>query len=232
MSELALPRRVPESRIIRVLVLASAGIVLALGIVFASSHVVGALYYVPKLDRLFAELHRDPILIIALRQQNAALAEKDEAWALERDRVWNAERLSGGGPMQTAFMQREASLHLRDIVADSNGLVSHAFLIDAKGRMAAAPFLSYNFWQFNKPKFHYTFPKGANARDVSWLEMSWDGSHPVCWRAETIADPTTRAPIGVIALEVNYLDVGHFGCIEEPAHTAEERRTNRVKGSE
>ena len=232
MSDLALPGRAPRSRLIRVLAIAAAGSVLALGIVFASAHVVGALYYVPKLDRLFAELHQDPILIVALREQNAALADKDDAWALERDRAWNAERLSGGGPVQAAAMQSEASVHLRDIVSESDGLVSHAFLIDAKGRMAAAPFLSYNFWQFNKPKFHYTFPKGAGARDVSWLEMSWDGSHPVCWRAETMVDPATNAPIGVLALEVNYLEVGHFGCAEEPLHTAEERRTNHVKESE
>jgi hypothetical protein len=212
----------------RVAALAASGIVLVLGIIFALSDVVGAIDYVPKLERLFARLHRDPILIVALREQNAALADKDEAWALERDRAWNAERLSGGGPLQTASMQNEASLHLRGIIADSNGLVSHAFLIDAKGRMAAAPFLSYNFWQLNKPKFHYTFPKGAKARDVSWLERSWDGSHLVCWRAETMADPANGAPIGVIALEVNYRKVGHFGCLEEPAHTTEERRTNRV----
>jgi hypothetical protein len=232
MSDLALPGRARSGRVIRGLAIASAGVMLAFGVAFASTHVIGVLYYVPKLDRLFAELHRDPILIVALRQQNEALAEKDEAWALERDREWNAERLSGGGPVQTASMQNEASLHMREIVAGSDGLVSHAFLIDAKGRMAAAPFLSYNFLQLDKPKFHYTFPKGAGARDISWLQMSWDGGHPVCWRAETMVDPATGAPIGVVALEVNYLEVGHFGCVEEPAHTVEERRTNRVKESE
>jgi hypothetical protein len=217
---------------LRGVAIAAAGIVLALCIAFASTHVIGAIYYVPRLDRLFAELHRDPVLIAALQEQNAALAEKDEAWALERDQAWSAERQNGGGPVQNASMQKQASLHLRDIVLGTDGLVGHAFLIDAKGRIAAAPFLSYNFWQFNKPKFHYTFPKGAKARDVSWLQLSWDGSQPVCWRAETMVDPMAGAPIGVIALEVNYLKVGHFGCVEEPAHTDVERRTNRVKEGE
>jgi hypothetical protein len=228
MSHLALPGRKSKGRIVRGLAIVAAGVLLALGLAFASTHVIGAVCYVPKLDRLFAELHRDPMLVTALRGQNTALADKDETWALEQDKAWNAERLNGGGPIQTALMQKEASAHLRDIVLASDGLIGHAFLIDAKGRMAAAPFLSHNFWQFNKPKFHYTFPKGVNARDVSWLQLSWEGSHPVCWRAETMADPTTGAPIGVLALEVNYLKVGYFGCMEEPAHTDAERKTNRV----
>ena len=95
--------------------------------------------------------------------------------------------------------------------------------------MVAAPFISYNFRQADKPKFHYTFPLGAGARDVSWLQMSWDGTHRVCWRAETMVDPQTLAPIGVLALEVNYDKVGHFGCVEQPVHTEEERATNHVK---
>jgi len=219
------------SRVLRGIALALTGVGLLAGVSVASMHIVGLVYYVPRLDRLFSRLHRDPVLIEALRRQNAALAGKDQAWALARDRQWNAERIRGGGPLQGAFTNRPASLHLRGIVAASGGLVTHAFLIDAEGRLAAAPFLSYNFWQFDKPKFHYTFPLGAGARDVSWLEMSWDGTHPVCWRAETMMDPLTNATIGVLALEINYLEVGRFGCIEQPVHTPEERVTNRVKAN-
>jgi hypothetical protein len=126
-------------------------------------------------------------------------------------------------------MELPASRHLRDIVLASNGLVSHAFLIDASGWMAAQPYLSFNFRQSDKPKFHYTFPLGAGGKDISWLQASWDGGHPVCWRAETMVDPASRTPIGVIALEVNYLKVGYFGCVEQPLHTPRERATNHVK---
>lgn len=219
-----LPRRV-----MRGLVIALAAGILGLASAFAWPHVVGVLHYAPKLDGLFAELHRDPVLLDALRDQNAALADKDEAWARAQDRIWNAERGQGDGALQRAYMDRPASRHLRDILAGSDGLVSHAFLIDAKGRMVAEPFISFNFWQFDKPKFHYTFPLGVGARDVSWLQLSWDGSHPVCWRAETMVDPRTGAPIGVLALEVNYLKVGHYGCIEQPVHTPSERATNHVR---
>ena len=126
------------------------------------------------------------------------------------------------------MMARPASLHLGQIIAASDGLISHAFLIDAKGRIAAAPFPSFNFWQFDKPKFHYTFPLGSGARDVSWLQDSWDRTHTVCWRAETFVDPMTGEPIGVLALEVDYLKVGRLGCAETPAHTLGERATNHV----
>jgi hypothetical protein len=228
MTDMALSGR-RTSRLARGLAVALAVVVLLLAAALGSRHIVGAVYYVPKLDRLFAELHVDPLLLDALREQNAALADKSEDWVSEQDRVWNAERLAGGGPMQGAFVERPASRYLRDLVSASDDLIGHAFLIDAKGRMAAAPFLSYNFRQADKPKFHYTFPLGAGARDVSWLQMSWDGTHPVCWRAETMVDPRTQAPIGVLALEVNYDKVGHFGCVEQPVHTEGERTTNHVK---
>ena len=204
-----------------------AAVVLAAGGTLAYPHIAGLIYYKPRLDRLFAALHRDPVLIAALREQNAALADKDEAWALSIDHAWNAERLQGGGPLQRTLMEKPASQHLRQIVAESDGLVSHAFLIDAKGRMAAEPFPSFNYWQFDKPKFHYTFPLGPGARDVSWLQRSWDGSHAVCWRAETMVDPEGGKPIGVVALEVNYFELGFSGCKEQPIHTPEERATNK-----
>lgn len=215
-------------RVIRRGVIALAGLV-TISLALVWQHVLGAVRYVPRLERLFAELHRDPVLVEALREQSAALADRDESWALAQDKIWYAERMQGEGPLQRSFMDRPASRHLRDIVSASDGLVSHAFLIDAKGRMAAAPFPSFNFWQFDKPKFHYASARGARARDVSWLQLSWDGSHPACWRAEALADPQTGALIGVLALEVNYLKVGYFGCIEEPVHTPDERATNHVK---
>jgi hypothetical protein len=190
---------------------------------------MGAIFYLPELDRLFVELHGDTVLLGALAEQNAALADKDESWALAQDRVWAAERQQGEGPLLRSYLDRPASRHLREVVSASDGLVGHAFLIDAKGRMAALAFPAYNFWQFDKPKFHYTFPRGAAARDVSWLQPSWDGSHAACWRAETMVAPGSGEPIGVLALEVNYLKVGYFGCREEPPHTTAERATNHVR---
>jgi hypothetical protein len=216
-----------SKRISRGLILVFAAVILAAGGTLAYPHIAGLIYYKPRLDRLFAALHRDPVLIAALREQNAALADKDEAWALSIDHAWNDERLHGGGPLQRTLMEKPASQHLKQIVAESGGLVSHAFLIDAKGRMAAEPFPSFNYWQFDKPKFHYTFPLGAGARDVSWLQRSWDGSHAVCWRAETMVDPEGGTPIGVVALEVNYFELGFSGCKEQPIHNSEERATNK-----
>ncbi len=214
-------------RITRGLIVVVAAVVLAAGGTLAFPHIAGIIYFKPRLDRLFEALHSDSILVTALREQNAELADKNEAWALSIDHAWNAERLSGGGPLQRRVLEKPASQHLRQIVAKSDGLVSHAFLIDAKGRMAAEPFPSFNYWQFDKPKFHYTFPMGAGARDVSWLQLSWDGSHAVCWRAETMVDPEGGKPIGVIALEVNYFELGFSGCRERPVHSPIERATNK-----
>jgi hypothetical protein len=229
MSDIAAARPDVPRRVIRGLAVALVASLFALAAPFAFPQVIGVLRYEPMLESLFAELHRDPVLVEALREQNSALADKDDGWALAQDRIWNGERLEGGGPLQRAYMDRPASRHLRDVLLASEGLVGHALLIDAKGRVAAEPYLSFNFRQFDKPKFQDTFPLGAGARHVSWLQLSFDGSHPVCWQAETMVDPKIGAPIGVLALEVNYLEVGYFGCIERPLHSAGERATNRTE---
>ncbi len=209
----------------------------ALALVFALALAVasfwrpawGLIYYVPKLNGAFAKMHADPLLIEALREQNEQLASKSQEWAADQDRLWRIERLCGGGSLQRAVMSKPSSRHLREFVDASGGLISHALLIDEKGRVAAEPYPSYNFDQARKPKFYYTFRRGAGARDISWIERSADGSHPVCWRAETMVDPASGRPIGTLALEVNYDMAGSFGCAEQPVHTEQERATNRVE---
>src|SRR5580704_17885863 len=100
-----LPTSSLYQRISRGIILIVMTVVIACGAVLAYPHIAGLVYYKPRLDRLFEALHRDPILLDALRQQNAAFAGKDEAWALSLDQAWNAERLLGDGPLQRAVME-------------------------------------------------------------------------------------------------------------------------------
>jgi hypothetical protein len=94
MSDIAVSRPERARRIIRGALVGLAAGALAASSLLLWPHVAGAVYYAPKVDRLFADLHVDPVLVEALRRQNAALGGKDEAWALEQDRIWNAERFS------------------------------------------------------------------------------------------------------------------------------------------
>lgn len=188
----------------------------------------GLAFYLPQLDRSFSALRADPLLIQELRRQNALLASKDQDWTADQDRQWRTERLCGGGSLQRAVMAKPGSKRLREAASASGGLISHALLIDARGRIAAEPYPSYNFDQARKPKFYYTFRLGRDARDVSWLQPSADGARIVCWRSETMTDPNSGEPIGALALEVSYEKVGFFGCREQPRHSASERATNHV----
>jgi hypothetical protein len=199
----------------------------AVGLLFWRD-LLGLVLYIPEIDGLFVVLHADPLLVQALSEQNALLAGKSPDWTANQDRLWLTERFCGGGPLQRAVLEKPSSKRLRDVIQESGGLVSHALLMDAKGRIAAEAFPSYNFDQARKPKFYYTFRRGPGARDVSWLQSSSDGSHVVCWRSETMVDPASGAPTGVVALEVSFDKVGRIGCQEQPPHSQKERATNRV----
>src|SRR5579863_6102810 len=72
-------------------------------------HVLGLFVYLPQLDQLFDLLHKDPILIAALREQNTALADKSEEWTKIEDQTWTAERLSGEGSLQSSYIEKPSS---------------------------------------------------------------------------------------------------------------------------
>src|SRR5260370_24769264 len=81
------------------LTIALLAVAVSAGLLLAWPHAMGAIFYVPRLDSLFTELHRDPALIEALREQNAALADKDETWALEPDPALDSRRPNRHGPL-------------------------------------------------------------------------------------------------------------------------------------
>jgi hypothetical protein len=174
------------------------------------------LVYAPRAERLVAAIRTDPRILDAVVAQNALLADKTPAWAIEQDRIWGEEKRAGGGPFLDAVLARPASERLRELVGASGGVARHVIVMDASGRIAAVPLPAFNFWQFPKPKFQKTFALGAGARHVNVLEWGHDRSFVACWLSETLVDPATKQPIGAFAIELDHAYVRDALCRPTP----------------
>lgn len=198
----------------RVAVLAA---LLAVAVAYlASPWLMARLVHAPRAERLVAAIRTDPRIIDAVVAQNALLAAKTPAWAIEQDRIWGEEKRAGGGPFVDAILARPASQRLRELLADAGGIARHVIVMDASGRIAAVPLPAFNFWQFPKPKFQKTYPLGPGARHVNVLEWGHDRSFVACWLSETLVDPQTRQAIGAFAVELDHAYVGDALCRPTP----------------
>jgi hypothetical protein len=182
----------------------------------AAPWLMARLVYAPRVERLVAAIRADPRIIDAVVAQNALLAAKTPAWAIEQDRIWGEEKRAGGGPFLDAMLARPASQRLRELVAESEGVARHVIVMDASGRIAAVPLPAFNFWQFPKPKFQKTFPLGPGARHVNVLEWGHDRSFVACWLSATLVDPATGTPIGAFGIELDHAYVGGALCRQTP----------------
>jgi hypothetical protein len=191
--------------------------VLAVAVAYlAAPWFMARLVYAPRAERLVATIRTDARVIDAVVAQNALLAAKTPAWAIEQDRVWGEEKRTGGGPFLDAMLARPASQRLRELLGETGGVARHVIVMDASGRIAAVPLPAFNFWQFPKPKFQKTFPLGAGARHVNGLERGHDSSFVACWLSETLVDPDTKQPIGAVGIELDHAYVRDTLCRPTP----------------
>lgn len=172
------------------------------------------LVHAPRAEAVIGAIHRDPLLLEAVRAQNLAWRDRDADWARAQDRIWTAERR--GGVWRDQVLASPASRRLRELVAASGGAARQVILIDEAGRIAAIARPAFNFWQNPKPKYRRTYLLGPGVRHVNALEPGHDGTFTACWVSETLSDPATGRPVGAFGVELDHGLVGSGICRPTP----------------
>ncbi len=145
----------------------------------------------------------DPVLIAAIKEQNARNAAITQDQIDAEDKAWREEVGKAVTPVITTVMQTPASDFLRDKVKSSGGALIEAFVMDDHGLNVAASSPTSDAWQGDEAKFTETFPKGKGAIDVG--EVSFDESSQTYEGqiSTVILDPDSGKPIGAITLGLN-----------------------------
>lgn len=144
----------------------------------------------------------DPLVIEAIKRQNAEHASLSQRDIDKMDQTWRKEAKSKGGnrPMIDATLDNQLSVFLKRIADKSNGLYSEIFIMDNKGLNVGQSHKTSDFWQGDEAKWQKTYLVGPEALHIAKIEYD-DSSRSFQIQASVpIIDPTTRTNIGAVTL--------------------------------
>lgn len=145
----------------------------------------------------------NPIVIKALRSQNAAHATLNEADILELDNQWRAEVGATDTPIQSTVMSRPISKFLVEKQLASNGIVSEVFVYDMVGLNVGQSGITSDYWQGDEAKYQETYGKGSGSIHISEVELDESTGAYLVQVSSAISDPKTGDLLGAVTFGIN-----------------------------
>lgn len=145
----------------------------------------------------------DPVLIDAIRTQNARTAGLNQAQIDELDRQWRQEVGMSDRPIVDPVLFNPVSDHLRSLVSGSGGAVTEVFIMDNKGLNVAASDATSDYWQGDEAKFTETYSQGPDALHISDIEFDESTQTYQGQISLPISDPENGVVIGAITIGLN-----------------------------
>lgn len=150
-----------------------------------------------------ATLASDPVLIDAIKAQNAISGSYDQAKIDALDAQWRAEVDAASKPLIDATLSNAASMYLAGVQEEAMGKYTEIFAMDAKGLNVAQSTLTSDYWQGDEDKFSASFGAGANAVHIGEIEQDESTQAFQSQVSIPISDPATGALIGAITVGVD-----------------------------
>lgn len=145
----------------------------------------------------------DPVLVDAIKAQNAKNAALGQADIDKMDAQWKAETGAASKPMIDGVLGNAASTFLKKVKADNKGLFTEIFVVDNKGMNVGQSDVTSDYWQGDEAKYKETFPKGAGTIFIDKVEQDDSTQHLQSQVSMTIVDPATKEPIGAATIGVD-----------------------------
>jgi hypothetical protein len=149
------------------------------------------------------EIVQNATIVDAVKAQNDMTAGYDQAKIDELDTQWRAEVGAGSKPLIDATLGTDASAYLAQVQAESGGLFTEIFVMDAKGLNVAQSTVTSDYWQGDEDKFSMSFGAGADAIHLGEIEQDESTQAFQSQVSITIVDPQTGAPIGAVTAGVD-----------------------------
>lgn len=145
----------------------------------------------------------DPMVIEAVKAQNAAHESLGQAEIDKLDKQWRAETAAVDKPLIESILSNRLSAYLKGKQEASQGLITEIFVMDDKGLNIGLSDVTSDYWQGDEAKWKETFLKGASAVHLS--EVAKDESTQTFQSQISlpIVDPADEAVIGVLTVGVN-----------------------------
>lgn len=147
---------------------------------------------------------KDPLVINAIEAQN----EKHDALTKEDIKALDAKWKNEDQTLIQPILTNKASLYLKKIVEDSQGLISEVFVMDNKGLNVAQTEVTSDYWQGDEPKFQNTYEKGIDGLDIGDVDLDESTQTFQCQISFTLSD--NGNPVGAITVGINADEFDNF----------------------
>ena len=145
----------------------------------------------------------DPMVIAAIKAQNARNGGLSEAEIIDLDNQWRAELNAGNRPMIDTVMANELSAHLKKHADASGGAITEVFVMDQVGLNVGQSALTSDYWQGDEAKFTETYPKGAGSVHVSEIELDESTQTYQAQVSMPVVDPADGSVVGAVTFGIN-----------------------------
>ena len=145
----------------------------------------------------------DPIVISAIKEQNAKTSGYDQAAIDKLDKDWRAQATAADKPLVDEVLGNELSKFLMEKKDASQGMITEVFVMDAKGLNVGQSDVTSDYWQGDEAKWQKTFSEGADAVFVDGVEQDESTQALQSQASVTISDPDSGQPIGAITIGIN-----------------------------
>jgi hypothetical protein len=144
----------------------------------------------------------DPVIVDAVKAQNAANAALDQPGIEALDQKWRAEVEADSHPMIDGVLANAISTFLKTKQEASGGTITEVFVTDAKGLNVGQSDVTSDYWQGDEDKFTKSFGAGPGALFVDAAEKDESTQMLQSQASMTIVDETGK-PIGAITVGIN-----------------------------
>ena len=145
----------------------------------------------------------DPVVVAAVKAQNAETGGLSEGDIDTLDKQWRAEASAGSGPLIDSVLTNQLSAFLKEKKVASDGLYSEIFVMDAKGLNVGQSDITSDYMQGDEDKWQKTYPVGPDAVFIDDVEFDDSSGQFQSQVNATIADPATGQAIGAITVGIN-----------------------------
>lgn len=149
------------------------------------------------------QISADPLIIEAIKLQNAKNANLTQSEIDQLDKQWRAEVGQSDTPMIQSVLNTPASQKLMEIQNASNGKITEVFVMDNKGLNVAQSEVTSDYWQGDEAKWQNTYSKGVGAFDISDIEEDESTQVFQAQVSYTVVDPSSGEAIGAITVGIN-----------------------------
>lgn len=163
--------------------------------------------FAPAMEKYLAEQispwANDPMILDALRAQNARTSGYAPAEIDALDKAWRAEVGKASTPTIDPVITGVIADMLRNQVESSGGAITEIFVMDAVGLNVAASHVTSDMWQGDEEKWSETYPKGKGATHFGDVELDESSQRYQGQISIAITDPATGETLGAMTVGVD-----------------------------